>query len=47
VKVSDAVKRALPDAAPKPGAFKKPGTEAVVAQDAPAAETNANEGGEA
>jgi len=49
VKVRDAVKKALPADAPKPGAFRKPGAmpEAAVVE-APAAEVEIqNEGGEA
>ena len=49
VKVSDAVKRALPAEAPKPGAFRTAGAAPAAetpAEEAPAAETT-NEGGEA
>jgi large subunit ribosomal protein L3 len=53
VRVSDAIKRALPAEAPKPGAFKKLGGSSAAAapaetpaEEAPAAETT-NEGGEA
>jgi large subunit ribosomal protein L3 len=49
VKVRDAVKRALPASAPKPGAFRSSGQPAAAetpAEAAPAAETT-NEGGEA
>jgi large subunit ribosomal protein L3 len=52
VKVRDAVKRALPESAPKPGAFRTAGQPAAAepaetpAEAAPAAETT-NEGGEA
>ena len=48
VKISDAVKLPLPSEAPKPGAFRKLGAEAVVVSaEAPAAEATTNEGGEA
>ena len=49
VRVSDAIKKALPAEAPKPGAFRTAGgaaPAATPAEDAPAAETT-NEGGEA
>ena len=45
VKVRDAIKKALPETAPKPGAFRKPG--AVVDAPAAAQEETQQEGGEA
>ena len=45
VKVRDAIKKALPESAPKPGAFRKAG--AVVETAAPVAEETQQEGGEA